>query len=286
MFLSVITVLCLLQNGCRQRDLRATGFSEPLTKSQVINLSVESESMGRTMPCLIYLPKGYGSGEEYPVWYGLNSYSTDETMWIDNGVAEVADDLIEKGELRPLIMVFPYTKDATFKEITQDFEDDGKFGERNIDKFISGELVPYIDKHYYTQPTSDSRSIGGFSMGGMIALRIAFHHTDLFRKVGGYSASVPDSDYSDHQLEKWLYPNDTFEENTDITSFDREKGFDKLIVYLDAGNSNDPFSVGLQSLNDALQNRGISSDFQIYDGGHTLRVSCIGEYLKFYAGTD
>lgn len=280
----IVIILSLFLRG-NHKDLRAVGYSEPIKESQVLQLSVKSRVMNRAMPCLIYLPKGYGGGEEYPVWYGLNSYSTDESMWIDNGIDDIADDLIEKGELKPLIMVFPYTKDATFQEITQDFQDDGKFEERNIDKFISGELVPYIDKHYYTQPSSGSRYIGGFSMGGMIALRIAFHHSDLFSRVGGYSPSVPDSDYSDHQLEKWLYPNENFDE-IDITRFDKEKGFDKLNVYLDAGKSNDPFSAGLQSLYSALQARGIPSDFRIYDGGHTLRVSCLGDYLKFYAGKD
>ena len=205
------------------------------------------------MPCMIYLPKGYGDGKDYPVWYGLHGNNSDESMWIDNGVVEAADELIDNGEIEPIIMVFLYTKNATFKEITKDLEDDGKLGESNMDQFICEELIPYIDSHYYTVASADGRSIGGFSLGGMIALRIAFHHTDMFSKVGGYSAAVISSDYSDRQLEEWLYPYDNVEEMDDLSNFDKEKGFDKLEVFLDAGNINDPFSAGLLSLYDALQ---------------------------------
>jgi enterochelin esterase-like enzyme len=271
--------------GCtgKDSDIRSSGLSEPLKESRVIELSVKSEYMGREMPCKVYLPKGYGGGKEYPVWYGLHGYSSNESMWLENGgIAKAADELTDNGEIEPIIMVFPYTRDATLKEITKDLED-GKIDERNMDLYLSGELVPYIDSHYYTVSSAKGRYIGGFSMGGMIALRIAFHHPDMFSKVGGYSAAVLSSDYSDKQLEKWLYPNDKVDELADIAKFDREKRLDKLSVFLDAGKTNDPFAAGLQSLNDALRKRGISSEFRLFDGGHTLQVNSVKDYLRFYA---
>lgn len=277
----ILFILC----GCTGKgaNIRSSGFSEPLKESGVIELSVKSEYMGREMPCKVYLPKGYGDGKEYPVWYGLHGYSSNESMWLDNGgIGKAADELAENEEIEPIIMVFPYTKDATLKEIAKDLED-GKIDERNMDRFLSKELVPYIDSHYYTVRSAEGRYIGGFSMGGMIALRIAFHHPDMFSKVGGYSAAVLSSDYSDKQLEKWLYPNDKVGEIADIAKFDRGKGLDKLTVFLDAGKTNDPFAAGLQSLNDALRERGIRSEFRLFDGGHTLQVNSVKDYLKFYA---
>ena len=271
--------------GCDNgnKAAHASGFGEPLAQSQVITLSLESEYMGTQVPCLVYLPKGYGGGHKYPVWYGLHGHGSSQTFWVDNGVAEDADELIDSGEIEPIIMVFPRARDATLKEIEQDIAEDGKLGEATMDQFLCKELVPYIDAHYDTDATPKGRYIGGFSMGGMIALRIAFRHTDLFSKVGGYSAAVISSDYSGRQLEKWLYPYDNVEQLDDIQRFDRKKGFDKLQVYLDAGNENDPFSTGLQSLYDALQQRGIQSEFRLYEGGHSLQKDSIKDYLKFYA---
>lgn len=283
----VITVmlLCMLFIGCKSANSRSIAVSEPLENSQIIKLSMESKYLDKKVPYIVYLPKGYGDGTEFPVWYGLHSFSMNETMWINNGIAEAADELIDSGEIDPLIMVFPFVKDATLREIEADLKDDGKLDERNVDKFISKELIPYIDSHYFTITSQDGRFIGGFSMGGMMALRIAFHHTDLFTKVGGYSPGVLSNDYSDRQLEKWLFPNDNVDEIDDLVAFAKEKGFTNLNIYMDAGNANDPFTVGLQSLYEALQLRNIKSEFIIYDGGHSLQTNLIKDYLKFYTGT-
>ncbi|MBN1697130.1 MAG: hypothetical protein JW881_06430, partial [Spirochaetales bacterium] len=235
--------------GCaaKNQDLIGSGFSLPLTGSRIIAVKVKSVSMGREMPCRIYFPKGYGGGKDYPVWYGLHGYSSTETMWINAGMTESADILIESNTINPIIMVFPFTRDATAKEIKQDFEDDGKFDERNMDRFIRKELVPFIDSRYDTVRSASGRYIGGLSMGGAIALRVAFHHPDLFSKAGGYTPAVTSSDYSGRQLEQWLYPNDDISEIDDVVAFAGKKGFDKLAVYLDAGNTNDPFFTGVAS---------------------------------------
>lgn len=279
-------VLCVLFAGCKNTNHRNIAVIEPLEKSQITRLTIESKHLDKKVPYIVYLPKGYGDGTEYPVWYGLHSYSMNETMWINNGIADAADELIDKGEIEPMIMVFPYVKDASLKEIEADLEDDGKLDERNVDKFISKELIPYIDSQYFTDTSANGRYIGGFSMGGMLALRIAFHHTDLFTKVGGYSPGVLSNDYSGRQLEKWLFPNDNVDEIDDVVVFAKEKGFTNLEIYLDAGKSNDPFTVGLQSLYEALQLRNISSEFTIYDGGHSLQTDFINDYLKFYTGIE
>ena len=287
-FLSITLIAGVILCGCsdNKKDIRSSSVSEPLTKSKVITLSVESKFMGRKMPCMIYLPKGYGNGKEYPVWYALHGHSSNESMWLDEGIGNTADKMIDNGEIEPIIMVFPYVKDATVKEIMADMEDDGKFDERNIDKYLSKELIPYIDSHYYTVTSPKGRYIGGLSMGGMIALRVAFHHTDLFSKVGGYTAAVLSNDYSDKQLEEWLYPNDNFDHIKNINEFDKKKGFDKLNIYIEAGNADDPFSEGLQSLYKALQIRGINVNFRLYNGGHSLQTDSLGDYLKFYAKKD
>jgi enterochelin esterase-like enzyme len=282
----IIMLLCMLFIGCKKANSRDLDISEPLEKSQITRLTLESMHLDKKVPYIVYLPKGYGDGTEYPVWYGLHSFSMSETMWINNGIAEAADELIDSGEIDPLIMVFPFVKEASLKEIEADLKDDGKLDERNVDKFISTELIPYIDSQYFTVTSQDGRYIGGFSMGGMMALRIAFHHTDLFSKVGGYSPGVLSNDFSDRQLEKWLFPNDNIDEIDDVLAFAEEKGFTNLNIYMDAGNTNDPFTVGIQSLYEALQLRNVKSEFIIYDGGHSIQTDLISDYLKFYTGTN
>ncbi len=254
---------------------------EPLSRSQVVRLSLQSAETGTRMPYLVYLPEGYGGGDAYPVLYALHSYSTSETMWLDAGVGEAADGLTGRCALQAMIMVFPLTRYDSAKAIQEDLKD-GVRGESGMARFLTKELIPTIDAHYDTVGSPEGRYIGGYSMGGYFALEIAFHHPDLFGKAGAFSPALPYSDFSGGQFEKWLYPDADQEASFDAAAFAGDMGLDKLRVYLDCGRVNDPFSEGAQSLNLALQERGIPVTFSVHDGGHTLQLDKIPEYLQFF----
>ncbi len=256
---------------------------EPSQTYTVERCGLKSAVLQKEVPYIIYLPKGYGDGTEYPVWYGLHSYGANETMWSGSGIVERADELTSSGIIKPMIMVFPFVQDANALEIKEDLLD-GKIDERKNDVFITTELIPYIDEHYFTQRKKESRFIGGFSMGGMLSLRIGFHHPDLFSKIGGYSPAVPSQDYSASQLEKWLYPNEQTDTVKDVKKYAAKKGYSAIEVYLDTGNTNDPFNKGVTSLYEALLKRGMKVSFRVYDGGHSLQTKYFTDYLTFYAG--
>ncbi len=60
---------------------------------------------------------------------------------------------------------------------------------KNYMRFIMTELVPYL---HYRYPVSDNRAdhaIAGFSLGGLSAIDIAWHHADYFGKAGAFSGS-------------------------------------------------------------------------------------------------
>jgi enterochelin esterase-like enzyme len=288
--LPFLVLMVVLFCGCvsKNHDLIQAGIPLPFTESRIVDFSLDSTYAERRIPCKMYLPRGYGDGKNYPVLYLLNSYGSTETMWIRAGITESADTLIDEEIIKPLVMVFPQTRDATSKEIREDMAEDGKFDERKMDQFIWKELVPYMDSHYNTITSRGGRFIGGMSMGGAIALRIAFHHPDLFGKVGGYTPAVTSSDYSGREFEKWLYPNADAGEIKDVKKFAQQKKLHTLSVYLDAGNSNDPFTTGVQSLHEALVKRGIQSEFYLYEGGHSLEHNKgdYRQYLRFFVAGD
>jgi enterochelin esterase-like enzyme len=260
----------------------APAVGGPLSQSQVVRLSMESAETGINMPFLVYLPKGYGGGGAYPVWHALHSYTTSESMWLNTaGVGKAADEMIESGELRPMIMVFPLTRYDSAKAIQEDLKDGGR-GESGMGRFLTRELIPYVDAHYNTQNSPEGRYIGGYSMGGYFALEIAFQHPDLFCKAGAFNPALTFSDFSGGQFEKWLYPDAGPEATSGVEAFTRAKGLDKIQVYLDCGRVNDPFSEGAQSLSLALQERGIPVTFSMHDGGHSLQLDKIREYLQFF----
>ena len=58
------------------------------------------------------------------------------------------------------------------------------------ERFISEDLVAYIDGHYRTLAKRISRGLAGHSMGGYGALRIAFGNPELFGSVSAHSAAL------------------------------------------------------------------------------------------------
>ena len=202
-------------------------------------------------------------------------------MWLDADAVEAADDMTGQGELQPMIMVFPLTRYDSAKAILEDMSD-GVRGESGMGRFLTKELTPYIDAHFDTLDSPEGRFIGGYSMGGYFALEIALQHPDLFGKAGAFSPALPYSDFSGGQFEKWLFPDAGPELASDAATFARDMGLDKVQVYLDCGQVNDPFSEGAQSLNLALRERRIPVTFSVHDGGHTLQPDKIPEYLQFF----
>ncbi len=287
-FLLLTALAFPLPCNCTSKDSDegVPSVNGPLRQSQTVRLSFESAYMGIKVPFMVYLPKGYGDGEKYPVWYGLHGYSSSENMWLQTaGVGRTADEMIERGEIRPLIMVFPLTRYDPAKAIREDLKD-GKRDASQMERFLCGELIPYVDSHYNTIQLPDGRYIGGFSMGGYFALEIAFRHPDLFSKVGGYSPALMYGDFSGGQLEKWLYPDNNAEEIFETADFIMDKGLDKLQVYIDCGSVNEPFSDGAQSLYGILQKLGISVEFHMHEGGHSLQLGKMEEYLLFFSGME
>ena len=254
----------------------------PLPTSQTARYTLESRAFGTTVPYMVYLPAGYGDGTRYPVWYAMHGYSSTETMWLSEaGVGKLADELIQSGKLAPMIMVFPLSRYDSAKVIQQDIAD-GKRDASGMERFLCDELIPFIDSNYNTIPSPKSRFIGGFSMGGLFALQIGLHRPDLFGKIGAYSPALEAADFSGDRFERWL-TTDPAAANA-LDGYSEAHGLDKLSIYLDCGDARDLFSAGAASLEQALTARGIAVEFHPYDGGHSLRLDLLEQYLLFYAG--
>ncbi len=254
----------------------------PLTASQTVRYTLDSRAFGATVPYMVYLPAGYGDGKRYPVWYAMHGYSSTERMWLtEAGVGKVADELIQSGNLAPMILVFPLSRYDSAKVIQKDMAD-GKRGPSGMERFLCNELVPLIDAQYATLSTSEHRYIGGFSMGGLFALQIGLHRPDLFGKIGAYSPALETADFSGGEFERWLATDPSAANNLD--GYAKAHGLDKLSIYLDCGDERDPFSAGVASLEQALFARGIAAELHPHDGGHSLRLDLLEQYLLFYAG--
>jgi predicted alpha/beta superfamily hydrolase len=92
-------------------------------------------------------------------------------------------------------------------------------GGEDFTKFISDELIPYIDDHY---PTTSYRTMIGHSLGGLMVINTLIHHTDLF---SNYLAIDPSMQWDDRKL------------STESKTILNEKKFKNKFLYLAISNT-------------------------------------------------
>jgi S-formylglutathione hydrolase FrmB len=174
----------------------------------------------------IYLPPSYYDSEttRYPVLYYLHGYGGNNHNWtitsnddservlpldripkrildkvdLDKLVTyEKIDNLIEKGELKPFILVQPdaslhlpninNTKNLQGKPATKgsfyiNSPSSGKYKD-----YIAQDVMNYIDSYYRTIPDKEHRALLGGSMGGAGVLRITLNYSEKLIAIAALS---------------------------------------------------------------------------------------------------
>jgi S-formylglutathione hydrolase FrmB len=131
-------------------------------------------------------------GVYYPVLYLLHGYGGTHTYFKGlYDVGTIMDELINAGQIQPMIVVTPnatnnlggsfYTNSDTLGGISYA----GK-----MQDFITDEVVHIIDSVYNTIPDRNHRGIGGHSMGGYGAIKMAMLRNDLFGSASAMSAPI------------------------------------------------------------------------------------------------
>ncbi len=146
-------------------------------------------------PVAIYLPPSYETSDKrYPVVYFLSGFSMENRYFTDGTfqdfrLPESIDQLVQDGSIKEMIVVIPkgqHSLGGSFyanSPVTGNWED-----------FIVRDLVEYVDTHFRSIPSADSRGIAGHSVGGYGALNLAMLHPDVFSSVYGTSAALFDPD--------------------------------------------------------------------------------------------
>lgn len=167
-----------------------TLFSSIYSQGKIKRITIQSKAltnMGgesdlRTIS--IYLPPNYNtSPNRFPVVYYFHGFLNNDS--INPNMKLVLDLAIEKGKIRPFILVIPNNStifDGSF------YSNSSLTG--NWEEYNTHELIRYIDAHYKTIPQKESRGIAGHSMGGYGAFKLAMLHPDLYQCVYAMSPGL------------------------------------------------------------------------------------------------
>ncbi len=155
-----------------------------------INYQKSSVLNGETRSFWVYTPPGYSaaSKQRYPVLYLFHGSNDTAGGWVLAGQANyILDNLIADKQAVPMIVVMPFGHAVPFtapRDIQQT-------NTAVYEKYVIGEVLPFVETKYRVFKDRPHRAIAGLSMGGGHSLAIGFHHLDLFSAIGAFSAGVP-----------------------------------------------------------------------------------------------
>jgi len=133
-----------------------------------------SEALGKQVAAHVLLPEGKGKGP-FPVLYLLHGLSDDHTIWTRRTSIE---RYVEK---LPLIVVMPDGGRGFYCDAIEGFA---------YQTAIARDLVNYIDTVFPTIAQRKGRCIGGLSMGGYGAIKLALQYPNLFCSAHSHSGAL------------------------------------------------------------------------------------------------
>ncbi len=166
---------------CKLTCLLLVPGAKPVTAEHIkvhgtaLEGNLEGDAVDRDV--FVFLPPGYAheKSRRYPVVYALHGYSIGAEQWSHEiHVPQTIEGAFAQGA-NEMIVVLPDSKTLHNGSMYSSSVTTGDF-----ERFVSHDLVAYIDAHYRTIPERSSRGLVGHSMGGYGATRIGMKHSDVF----------------------------------------------------------------------------------------------------------
>ena len=155
--------------------------------------TVYSKVLGEKVVYNIYLPNGFEhSTKQYPVVYLLHGLTDDYRAWRDRGrMQDVADELIESGDAREMIIVMP---NAGGPDTHNTWNGYFNMPGWNYEDFFFQEFIPAVEKKYRGVGDKGHRAVMGLSMGGGGSTVYCQRHPDMFSSCYAMSAWLDNQD--------------------------------------------------------------------------------------------
>jgi enterochelin esterase-like enzyme len=137
--------------------------------------NLEGDAVDRD--AFVFLPPSYNQNRtrRYPVVYALHGYSIGAEQWTQEiHVPQTIEGAFAKGA-HEMIVVLPDSKTVHNGSMYSSSVTTGDF-----ENYVAHDVVSYVDAHYRTIATRESRGLVGHSMGGYGATRIGMKHADVF----------------------------------------------------------------------------------------------------------
>jgi putative tributyrin esterase len=215
-----------------------------------------SPAAGKQKACNVILPERADQKGPFPVFYLLHGLSDDHTIWQRRtSIERYVGDL-------PLIVVMPDGERSFYVDAAEG----AKFGEA-----MTKDLVGFIDRTFKTKPDRSGRAIGGLSMGGYGALRLALGNPDMFCSANSHSGALAfghkASDLANIEFKRILGPNPVGGPNDLFTLADHLDKAHLPALRIDCGTE-DFLLQDNRAFHKHLADKGHPHEYQEFPGSH------------------
>jgi len=245
---------------------RTENYGEAHQHGTVSHPWYHSDILGMDRRLTVYTPYGYekNTKKKYPVLYLLHGAGGDEEAWTSMGrTAQILDNLIEKGQAEPMIVVMPNgnanqaaarTLNIPEKPMPNRWDREAfeKMSEAERDLVMNGyvrslctEIVPFIEKNFRAIAKPSSRAIAGLSMGGGHTIQASILYPEMFDYICPLSAAGSATPEQIAALKK----------------------AGVKLYFLACGNTDFLFQ-GAEEMHAKLLEQGLEHEYFVSDGGH------------------
>ncbi len=232
----------------------------------------------------VYLPYGYDENDNdtsYNILYLMHGWGGHAGEYFEHGAKDLFDNLIEKGDIPPLIIVSP------------SFYHEGSSGDfsssitalRAFHNEFENDLMPAVEGKYHTYARSssdddlkssrDHRAFGGFSLGSVTTwLQFCYDYDYIHYFLPMSGSSWYYGTYGDFQIEKNVDFIEQLVKNNDL----EERGY---FIYHAVGTNDTVKSQSIDMADEMLTREIFTLDHYVFyqkDGGYH-DFNAVQEYL-------
>jgi len=161
-----------------------------LERINIHGQSLDGNLLGETASpeVSIYLPPSYATerSRRYPVVYLLHGYTNSDLGYFGpegRQLQYIAERVFAAGKANEMILVMPNCMNVFGGCMYSNSVTAGDW-----EGYVAEDLVAYMDEHYRTFATRESRGLAGHSMGGYGAIRIGMKRPDVFSALYALSS--------------------------------------------------------------------------------------------------
>ena len=159
----------------------------PATGTRLCREVLPSAHLQREVELSILLPPGPASPIPLPVLY-LNDGQDLERLHLQ----ATLDTLYASAVLRPFVLVAPHANAQRVQEYGTaghpDFNGRGSLAGAYTE-FVLKEVLPFAQTKYHVSADPNLAVMAGFSLGGLSAVDMVWHHPEAFARAGAFSGS-------------------------------------------------------------------------------------------------